>query len=290
MSTPNLSSHVEFVTGNGGFPKLILHSAWSSAEIYLHGAQVTHFQKHGEAPLLFLSGSSRFQKDAPIRGGVPLCFPWFGPRGGIDGQPMHGFARIRDWALNEVRHQSSGELSATFGWSDQFEGASFAVKFRVTVGLTLQMDFTVQNTSKKEFAFEECLHTYFHVGDISRVSIRGLNGAQYLDKTDAYKPKPETASQITIDREVDRTYVNTDSTVEILDQSLNRKITVKKTHSKTTVVWNPWIERAKQMADLGDTEYLQMVCVESGNAGENKIVLPPNESSTLSVILSSERL
>ncbi len=282
------SSRITFLEGNGKLPKIAVHTPWSEAEIYLHGAQVTHFKKHNEAPLLFLSRASRFQLDSPIRGGIPICFPWFGPRGGVEGQPMHGFARIREWALSEISQENNGEVQLTFKWSDVFDATNFDVQYIVTVGEMLKAEFVVRNSSKeRNFSFEECLHTYFHVGAIDKVSVVGLKGTAYLDKTENYSRKQESADQIIIDREVDRTYVNTAATVEILDRALNRKIIVEKQNSRTTVVWNPWIERARQMADLGDEEYKNMVCVESGNAGENKIELKPGEKSSMKISLSS---
>ncbi|MDB6024347.1 MAG: Aldose 1-epimerase [Verrucomicrobiales bacterium] len=283
-------SRIQFVTGQGNLPKVAVHTPWSDAEIYLHGAQVTHFKKRDEAPLLFLSQSSRFQTDSPIRGGIPICFPWFGPKGGVDGQPMHGFGRLKEWELKEVVQLQSGEVSLTFHWADSFEGAKFSVDYVVTVGKELSVDFRVTNQSAGDFVFEEFLHTYFQVGDIQQVSVIGLKGVDYLDKTDKYARKTETAEIIKISSEVDRTYLNTTSTVEIQDLALKRKIIVEKQRSQTSVVWNPWIERAKQMADLGDEEYKTMVCVESGNAGENKIKLPAGKTSSLEIRLRSVRL
>ncbi len=302
-------SRISFLNGNGNLPKIAIYTPWSTAEIYLHGAQLTHFQKHGEAPLLFLSQSSRFQKDAAIRGGIPICFPWFGGLGGDIGLPvpeklpmffsnfapqntatlpMHGFARLKEWNLTEIVQSKTGAVRVTLHCNDTFGDAEFSVDYVVTISQTLAAEFKVTNHSKSaKFTFEECLHTYFTVGDIKQVSVTGLKGASYLDKTANYARKQEVPEKITVAGEVDRTYLDTTSTVEILDTSLKRKILVEKTNSKSTVVWNPWIERARQMADLGDEEYKNFVCVESGNVGDNRVTLAPGTSSSLKIVLSS---
>lgn len=280
-------SRITFATGHGDLPKVTVSTPWSDAEVYLHGAQITHFQKHGEAPLLFLSQSSRFQKDSAIRGGIPICFPWFGQRTGVEGQPMHGLARIREWHLAEILQEKNGEVALTFRWADVLDGIPFSVAYVITVGETLAAELKIKNEASQDFTFEECLHTYFTVGDIRQVSIVGLQGASYLDKTANFARKEELPEKILVDREVDRAYLNTTATVEILDAKLKRKVIVQKSNSKSTVVWNPWIERARQMADLGDEEYQSMVCVESGNIGSNKITLAPGKTSSLKIVLSS---
>jgi glucose-6-phosphate 1-epimerase len=281
-------SRITFVPGQGNLPKLVIVTPWSTAEVYLHGAQITHFQKHGEEPLLFLSESSRFQTDSPIRGGIPICFPWFGARAGTEGQPMHGFARLKEWHVKEIVQNKNGEVTVTFHWSDALESDNFSVDYVVTVGKTLAAALNVKNeSSNSDFTFEECLHTYFNVGDINQVSVSGLKGAFYLDKTANFSRKQEVPENIKISSEVDRTYLDTTSIVEIKDGALKRTIFVGKSNSKSTVVWNPWIERARQMSDLGDEDYKKMICVESGNVGEHKVTLAPGKSSSLKISLSS---
>lgn len=304
----NELSRISFLPGKGNLPKVVINTPWSNAEIYLHGAQVTHFQKHGEAPLLFLSESSKFQNNTAIRGGIPICFPWFGAMTNTKGEPvlqiparfanmvppgntappMHGFARLKAWQVKEILQHKNGEVTITLTLGNSFAPAEFSVDYVVTVGKTFVAEFKVKNESTTtDFIFEECLHTYFTVGDIRQVSVHGLKGASYLDKTDNFTRKQEVLEKIVIDREVDRAYLGTTSTVEIHDANLKRKITVEKSNSKSTVVWNPWIERARQMADLGDEDYQKFVCVESGNVGENRITLAPGKNSSLRIALSS---
>ena len=161
----------------------------------------------------------------------------------------------------------------------------------VTVSETLKLELIVTNNSTTdEFVFENCLHTYFEVGDIRAVSIKGLGETTYLDKVANFAQKTETDEAIRIASEVDRIYVNTSAPVEILDARLSRKIVIQKQSSLSTVVWNPWIAKAQQVPDFGNEEYERMVCVESGNVSPNQLRLPPGQSSRLTVELSSSPL
>jgi D-hexose-6-phosphate mutarotase len=279
---------VVFTEGNGELSKLEINTAWSRAELYLHGAHVTHFQKQDEPPVLFMSQLCRFQKGTPIRGGIPVIFPWFGAR---EGEPTHGFARTQVWELREICQLRGGAVSVRLGLPDSPDAAlvsQFTVEYLVTVGQTLTAELTVANDSpEQDFTFEDCLHTYFHVGDISAVSITGLKGTDYLDKTEAFARKTERAEHLKITQETDRIYLNTPAAVEIHDSKLRRRIRVEKSGSLSTVVWNPWVEKAQQMSDFGNEEFQQMVCVESGNVAENKITLPAGKTSRLKVEFST---
>jgi glucose-6-phosphate 1-epimerase len=275
-----IPGRVSIIEGNGELPKVEITSDAATAEVYLHGAHVTDFQLHGQPPLLFMSQCSRFARNQPIRGGVPIILPWFGPR---EGEPAHETSALPDGGAS-LRF-SLPETSAGGMWPD------FTANYLVTVTDRLTLELVVTNAARdRQFTFENCLHTYFHVGDIKQVAVVGLKGAGYLDKVENYAPKTELPDEIRFSSEVDRTYLDTTSTVEIRDASLGRKIFVEKTGSNSTVVWNPWIAKAQQMPDFGDDEYHQMVCVESGNVGRNKITLAPGRSSSLRVVLSAGKL
>lgn len=282
---------VAFIDGRGELPMLEVSTAWSTAEIYLHGAHVTHFQKKGDSPLLFLSQCSRFGENEPIRGGIPVIFPWFGPR---EGMPQHGFARLKAWELKEVVPAKDGSVSVRLCLPEYPEASAFppfSVDYVVTVNESLGLELLVTNKSRDEaFTFENCLHTYFEVGDISSVSVRGLKGITYRDKVANFAEKKEAGDAIRVSSEVDRIYQNTAETVEILDQKIGRKIRIEKHGSVSTVIWNPWIAKAQQMPDFGNDEYQRMICVETGNVAANSIRLPPNETSRLSMKLSSAPL
>jgi len=278
---------VEIANGNGGLPLVKINTPWSTAEIYLHGAHVTGFQKNDEPPLLFMSDKSLFAPDKAIRGGVPVCFPWFGPREGL---PAHGFARVTAWELVATAGLPDGAVRLAFQLPEKAGGANAFhgdVEFVVTVGDTLTLELRVTNTSPEPLSFEECLHTYFLVGDINAVAINGLKGVTYLDKTDRNARKLESGDAIKIISETDRVYLDTTGAVEILDVSLRRTIRVEKSGSASTVVWNPWVAKSRAMPDFGDEEFRRMVCVESGNVGQNNLTLAPGKASVLKVVLSS---
>jgi glucose-6-phosphate 1-epimerase len=286
-----LPGRVTFLDGNGELPKLEVTAGASNAEIYLHGAHITHFQRKGEPPLLFLSQVSRFQAGQPIRGGVPIIFPWFGPR---EGANMHGFARTTDWELREMVPFPDGDVCLQFVLPDCPEASllpPFSAEYRVTVGETLTAELVVTNKSTDQpLTFEDCLHTYFHIGDIDAVTISGLRGTRFLDKTQQYAARTEDADQIRITQETDRIYLDTTAPIEIEDTRLRRRIRIEKSGSNSTVVWNPWIAKSQQMPDFGNDEYRTMVCVESGNVAENKVSLPPGGRSSLKVKISSTPL
>jgi D-hexose-6-phosphate mutarotase len=281
-----IPGHVTFANGNGGLPKINVTTGWSTAEIYLHGAQVTGFQKGGEPPLLFMSRLSQFAADKPIRGGVPVCFPWFGQRAS---DVIHGFARITEWELVATTATPGGGVALRFRLPPTVTGAAwppFNTEFAVTVTDQLTMELVTTNRSPdRNFDFENCLHTYFAVGDILDISIAGLKGAYYLDKTDKSARKLESADAIRITAETNRVYPDTPGTVEIRDAKFRRTIRVDKSGSAATVVWNPWTTQL--MPDFDPAEHRQMVCVESGNVSQNKITLAPGATTVLKVVLSS---
>ena len=288
---PEALGRVTFLDGQGELPMLEISTPWSTAAIYLHGAHVTQFKKKDEAPLLFLSQCSRFTEGQPIRGGIPVIFPWFGAREGLG---QHGFARVKGWDLKEFAPDPDGSVSVRFRLPECPEASAFpafTADYIVTVSQFLTLQLTITNQSRDaEFTFENCLHTYFDVGDVTAISLSGLKGLSYLDKVAGFVEKTETSDALRVASEVDRIYLNATGTVEILDPRLGRKIRVEKQGSASTVVWNPWIAKSRQMPDFGDEEYERMICVESGNVASNSISLAPGGSSTLTVKLSSETL
>lgn len=280
LKTREIPGRVTVFSGEGGLPAIRVETETSLAEIYPHGAHVTAFQKKGESPLLFMSAASDFEPGKPIRGGVPVIYPWFGGR---EGHPAHGTARITDWDLTESSVLPDGAVRLIF----RLPGAEPAdVEFIVTVGHTLAMELAVTNTRSEELVFENCLHTYFLIGDIHRTEVAGLQGADYLDTLTGMN-HVEREETIRFNAETDRIYQNTDATTEIRDPELRRVIRVRKSGSKSTVVWNPWINKSRRMPDFGDDEWPRMLCVESGNVKENAVTLQPGERGVLKVEIES---
>jgi glucose-6-phosphate 1-epimerase len=277
-------------TGKGNLPMLKISTPKSTAEIYLHGAHITHFQKNGEPPLLFMSRQSWFEADKPIRGGIPICFPWFGNR---EGEPSHGLARILTWELVETTTGPDGSVTVRLQLPQKSlkpEWSALKTEFIVTVADTLTMELTATNTSANQtLEIEDCLHTYFLVGDIGAVSITGLQGATYLDNSGDGKGERKTDGDgmLKITKETNRLYFNTTSAVEVRDEKFRRKIHIEKWNSKSTVVWNPWTTQ-KMPEDFNSANHKDMVCVESGNIKENKIPLAPGQTSGLKVVIGTK--
>jgi D-hexose-6-phosphate mutarotase len=288
QKTLEIPGRVLFSEGNGDLARLQITTAWSNAEVYLHGAHITHFERKKEPPVLFMSKLSRFNEGSPIRGGIPIIFPWFGSR---EGEAAHGFARIQTWELREVAQLPAGGVKLRLSLPDSPAAAlfqKFSADYSITIGKTLTAELTVANLSPhQDFTFENCLHSYFTVGDISAVSITGLKGTDYLDKTENLSRKTERAEHIKISQETDRIYLDTSAPVEIHDSNLRRRIRIEKSGSLSTVIWNPWVEKAEQMPDFGGDEFQKMICVESGNVAENRVTLPAGKTAALKVEIST---
>lgn len=296
MSAHDLTSlppSVRHITAPGGLERFDISTPLGTAEIYSHGAHLARWQpSHAAAPVLWMSGHSYFQQDKPIRGGVPVCFPWFGPHPEDSTVPAHGFARISPWTLCEARESRDGTVTLAFEL--ETDNASpvwphhFHADIRYTIGSTLQMELIVHNVDTVPITFEEALHSYFTVSDVSSVTISGLEQAAYLDKVGGRTERAAEGQPIRFTGETDRVYLGTTATCSIDDPGLNRRIVVSKEHSHSTVVWNPWIAKARAMPDFGDDEWPGMVCVETANVGSAAVTLRPGDRHRMTVSLAVE--
>jgi glucose-6-phosphate 1-epimerase len=281
---------VRFDHGPHGMVRATLHSADGEAEVYLHGAQATGWIPRGQAPVLFLSSKSFFTPTKPIRGGVPICFPWFGPHAEpARGLPMHGFARLRQWQPLSATRGGDGSVTLVLGFaSDDATRALFPADFRaayaVTLGKTLEMALTVTNPGAAAFTATGALHTYLHVGDARQVKIHGLGGGAYVDKARNYGRFVQDEAVLRLDAYIDRVYPGTAATVAVDDPVLNRRVLVAKEGSQSTVVWNPW--STSTMADLDEGEWQHMLCVEAGAIAEHGMTIAPGASARLATTLS----
>lgn len=266
------------------------------AHVYTHGAHVAHFQPAGRRPVLMMSSQAQFEAGAPgkaVRGGVPICFPWFGPRAGDGKAPMHGVARLLTWDVESVTPEEQGRLRAilTLTSNDHTRGVfpqDFALRYSVTVGQSLEMALTARNASATQLPCEMALHSYLAVSDARQVVIRGLERATYLDKTDNLARKIAGDEPITITRETDRVFVGTQATVTLVDPAWERRIVVGKSGSSTTVVWNPWVEKARAIPDLGDDDWRSMVCIETANVADDALTLAAGAAHTMTATISVE--
>ena len=265
-----------------------------TATIALQGAHVMTWAPLGEEPVIWLSPAAKLAPGKSIRGGVPICWPWFGPHATEPKFPGHGFARTVPWEILKTETLADGATRLTFQLVEsdatraQWPHPS-SVTCQITVGKTLEIDLVTRNTGQTPITIGDALHTYFQVSDIRQVTIRGLEGCPYLDKVEDGQRKQQQGPVI-ISAETDRIYLDSSADCLIDDPGLKRRIRIAKRGSRTTVVWNPWTEKAAKMGDFGDDGYLHMLCVESANCADDVVSLPPQGEHHLWVRYSVERL
>jgi glucose-6-phosphate 1-epimerase len=289
-----VDKQLRFESGPGDLAVAKINNSHATAMVALQGAHVMTYQPHGQEPVLWLSGHAKFAPGKSIRGGVPICWPWFGPHASEPAFPGHGFARTVMWEVLSAQVTGEGatrlvfRLSATSKNPQQWPYAS-DVTLTVTIGARLELDLATVNSGSQALVLGDALHTYFTVGDVRKMVIHGLEGCPYIDKVDASKRKIQTGG-VTIGAEVDRIYLDSARDCVIEDQVLRRRIRIAKRNSRSTIVWNPWIDKAAKMGDFGPDGYLGMVCVESANADADVVSLAPGGEHHLQVVYSVESM
>jgi glucose-6-phosphate 1-epimerase len=281
---------VQIVEGNGGLPKIQIGTASAQAEIYLHGAQVTAWKPASADEVLFVSEKSHWEDGRAIRGGIPVCFPWFRAKAGDPHAPAHGFVRTKDWHLESIT-EIPGESVCVYLSTESDDATrrwwpfDFRLEYRITVGARLKLELRMMNTGQSALQFEEALHTYFRVGDVEQVGVRGLDGAAYLDNRNGNRRKTQTG-ELRLSSQTDDAFVGTLGPVEIVDEVLRRTLKTEKLNSNSTIAWNPWRDGTASMPDLGADEWRRMLCVEGGNILDSAVMLEPQEVHTLTVEIS----
>lgn len=289
-----IAGAVSFTPGAGEMPTVDIGNALGRADIALQGAQLLSFAPAGQPPVVWLSPRAKFVAGKSARGGVPICWPWFGPHAREASFPAHGFARTSPWETIESVALADGSHRLGFrllrpDTDDGLWPYSTPLEVHYTVGAALEIELRTRNRSPQPLVLGEALHTYFSVGDVREIRLLGLDGGEYLDKVDGGQRKRQTGP-VTIAGEVDRVYLDTAADCLIEDPILNRRIRVEKRGGRSTVVWNPWVEKAAKTGDFAEEGYLTMLCVESGNAADDAITLEPGEEHRLWVRYSVEPL
>jgi len=285
-----IAGQLEFVDAAAGVPVAEITTPHATARIAVQGAQVLEWQPKGQQPVLWVSRAALYQPGKGVRGGVPVCWPWFGA--GEAGKPAHGFVRTRLWEVREAGQGMADSVFIRFGMKDDESTRAlwdhaFDLELMVTVGAALKMELVTRNTGTTAFEISEGLHTYFHVGDIRHTRVLGLEDTVYLDKVLDFARATQTGA-VSFSGETDRVYINTTADCVIEDAKLNRKIRVAKSGSTATVVWNPWIEKEKSFADMAAGEYQQMLCVETVNAGDARVTVAAGAVHSLVAFVSLE--
>lgn len=271
-----------------------IDNASGLASLCLQGAHLTSFRPKAQPePVVWVSEAARYLPGKSIRGGVPVCWPWFGAHPRESQFPAHGFARTVPWAVidsgasNGVTHLTL-QLQPSEATRAQWPHDT-PVTLRVQVSDVLEMALTTHNASGQTLALSEALHTYFQVGDIAEVELHGLDGCAYLDKTEDFARKRQ-AGALRFGGETDRVYVDTTAECVIVDPRLQRRLRIAKQGSSSTVVWTPWEQKAAAMGDYTAQGWRNMLCVESANAAGNALSLAPGATQTLRVRYSAEAL
>ena len=290
-----IAGHLEFTRDAGGLVVARIANAHAQSAIALQGAHIMTFQPKGEQPVIWLSPAAKLAQGKSIRGGVPVCWPWFGAHASEPTFPGHGFARTVPWQVAASKALPDGSTCITFELPQSSIPAAqwpHACRARLvaTVGKALTVELITENTGTSAFDIGEALHTYFAISDVDNMRITGLEGCTYLDKVGVAQSRTQQGA-IQIASEVDRVYIDTEADCLIEDRGFKRRIRIAKSGSRSTVVWNPWIEKSAKMGDFGSaTGYRGMLCVESANAAGNVVTVAPGATHTLRAVYSTAAL
>jgi len=282
---------LKLVVGKGGIPVIEIKNPLAEALISLQGAHLLSWIPAGNSDVIWLSEDAKFSVGKSVRGGIPICWPWFGAHQTNEDYPAHGFARTVMWELARAELLATGETQLKFVLHTERLGEQLqtmwptetTAEYTITLGENLRLEFKTTNNSKEDIVIGEALHTYFNVSDVRTTQVEGLDGKEYLDKPDNFKRKKQNGL-VEINEEVDRVYLQTADDVVI--NNPQRKIKISKQGSHSTIVWNPWETVANKMGDLGKDGYLHMLCVESANAAENVVLIKAGQSHSLDVTYS----
>ncbi|MCK5738674.1 D-hexose-6-phosphate mutarotase [bacterium] len=274
---------VSFAAGPNGRPTIELQSRHAEATVSLYGAHVLQFKYQNSEPILWLSQQSHFTPGKAIRGGIPVCWPWFGRNSAHPDWPLHGVARLQDWAVFSTTSTADSVSVCLVLPPSELTKSYFPfhhqVMLTVTVSDMLEVCLATENKDNVPFDLPGALHNYFAISAIENIHIAGLDSITYHDSL--LNSRHIQNGPIHFSAETDRIYTDTPDTCHIVDPGKKRTIIIEKSGSKSTVIWNPWIEKAKRMPDFGDNEYLEMVCVETANAAQNTIQVQPGETHEL---------
>lgn len=271
-----VAQQLRFTSHDSGQVVGVVSTPVCDGEFFLHGAHVTRYRPRGFEELLFVSDEAIFRDGKAIRGGVPICFPWFGPHPTDPAAPAHGHARTHEWELTRTANSPAGalqvELHAVF---DPFD-----VVYTIEFGSELTLSLKVTNQSPTPVTFEAALHSYFRLKDVREVAVSGLESVAFLDQLTGATEAPSNAP-IRFTEETDRIYQDNLDVITISDRLANRNVVIEKRGAPSTIVWNPWIAKSQRTGDFGDEEWTQMCCIESASVGANAIELATGESHEL---------
>lgn len=288
-TTKSLSASVSLQTDANGFEFLIIEHQKLSAAFALHGGHLVHFQLADQAPIIWLSKTAIFNDKKAIRGGVPVCWPWFGAADPALGEnlPAHGFARTSKWALGDISESTEGVVvelklhsnEATLAlWPFQFE-----LTLKATLSDTLKLELITENKSATSLTYRSALHTYLNISAPENVSVSGLN--EYFYNSLKGKVLETGDTTLLIDQAIDAIYNKANGQILLEDRKLQRTLSITNTGNDSEVLWTPWVEGAQAFADMPDNGYQTMLCIESTITGEHGQQVAAGEKHTLSTYI-----
>ena len=287
-STFGLDGKIDF-TENKGLVKLSAQAKFSKLECYLHGAHVTSFITNNTEELLWLSPAAIFENGKAIRGGIPICWPWFGKHPSNSNLPQHGFARNNSFDVKSTKELENGDVQIVLilrssAMTMAIWPYHFSLEVWITLGKNLSVELVSQNLGSKVFTITEAIHSYFNISDISTVTLNGLQGVTFYDQL-TLNERVQTEGSFKFTTETDRIYRTPSNEISLL-QTNGPKFKIKQENGNAIVVWNPWAEKAKSMTDFPDDDYQNMLCLEAANARYSDIELAPGESHSIKQIIS----
>ncbi|KAF0237451.1 MAG: glucose-6-phosphate [Prolixibacteraceae bacterium] len=268
---------------------ITISNKFADADICLYGGHITNFKPHKTMPVLWMSPDSKYEEGRPIRGGIPVCFPWFGPHKTDSAKPQHGFVRLMYWNLQETAPLPTGETLIRLQLCSSektkaYWNFDFCAELTVIVGKTLTVTLKVTNISALPFEYTCALHSYYHISSIEEIAVEGLQNTRYFNQLDGGDYIHETPG-LEIKQAETRHYYDTEADCIIHDPLFGRRIMVSKSGSKVTTVWNPGEETCRKIDDIPDDGFHSFICIEAVNAFNNVIKLAPGESHETSAII-----
>ena len=278
-----IGNSLKFLPHADGLIQGIIETPICTGSFFLLGGHVSAYQpKSQQHPVLFMSRDAIYTVGKPIRGGVPVCFPWFGPNASDATAPAHGLVRTELWDVVEAK-----QTGASIVVRLQRELPNYRLDYRIEFGASLKMQMSITNTSDQTQQCELALHTYFQIGELSKVSITGLESIAFRDKLTG-TIEPAAGIPIAFAAETDRVYMGKVAEIELHDPAWNRIIRLVPENSQSTVVWNPWIEKSKRLNDFADDEYLQMCCIETAKVHPDELSINPGQSAVVGVQVQAQ--
>ena len=291
-----ITDQLTFETGEGNRVFIHVVNEFADAHLSLQGAQLLSWKpRFCSDDVIWVSEKAVYSGGRSIRGGIPVCWPWFGAHPTEETFPAHGFARGQSWKMVETKALPDGRTFLALRLSQETISSEYKIngadlELQIIIGEKLEMSMVTMNSSEKQITIGGAFHTYFNVSDIQNVLIQGLEGQTFIDTLDDWQRKKEDGS-IRISGEIDRIYYDSPDIESIIeDKGLGRRIKVKKKGSHSTVVWNPWIDKSERMGDMGIDGYRTMVCVETTNAADDVLTIEPGGEHRLAVCYEVESL